>query len=39
MYPELILTTPNMENISVGIIGMGAMGKMYAKKISEGGWR
>ncbi|MCJ1363050.1 prephenate dehydrogenase (NADP(+)) [Acarospora aff. strigata] len=28
-----------MDNISVGIIGMGDMGKMYARKISDAGWR
>ncbi|KAI9845384.1 MAG: prephenate dehydrogenase (NADP(+)) [Thelocarpon superellum] len=28
-----------MERISVGIIGMGDMGKLYAKRISEAGWR
>ena len=26
-------------NISVGIIGMGDMGKMYTKRISAAGWR
>ena len=25
--------------ISVGIIGMGAMGYMYARRLSEAGWR
>ena len=28
-----------MENVSVGIIGMGDMGKMYARRISAAGWR
>jgi len=28
-----------MEHISVGIIGMGDMGKMYARRISDAGWR
>ncbi|KAF2398323.1 prephenate dehydrogenase [Trichodelitschia bisporula] len=27
-----------MANMSVGIIGMGDMGKMYARRISEAGW-
>lgn len=26
-------------DISVGIIGMGAMGAMYAKRLGEAGWR
>lgn len=29
----------NMERITVGIIGMGDMGKMYARRISDAGWR
>jgi len=29
----------NMEDISVGIIGMGDMGKMYARGIGAAGWR
>ena len=28
-----------MVNMVVGIIGMGDMGKMYARKISTAGWR
>lgn len=28
-----------MDHISVGIIGMGDMGKMYAERISNAGWR
>lgn len=28
-----------MENFVVGLIGMGDMGKMYAEKLSEAGWR
>ena len=27
------------ETFSVGIIGMGEMGKMYARRLSEAGWR
>jgi len=27
------------ENVSVGIIGMGDMGKMYARAIAAAGWR
>lgn len=26
-------------NFVVGIIGMGDMGKMYAQRLSEAGWR
>jgi hypothetical protein len=29
----------NMGSYSVGIIGMGDMGRMYAKRISEAGWQ
>ena len=29
----------NMANTIVGMIGMGDMGKMYAKKMSNAGWR
>jgi len=28
-----------MDTTTVGIIGMGDMGKMYARRISEAGWR
>lgn len=28
-----------MDTTTVGIIGMGDMGKMYAKRISVAGWR
>lgn len=28
-----------MENFVVGLIGMGDMGKMYAEKLSDAGWR
>lgn len=31
--------TTNMENTIIGIIGMGDMGKMYARRISDAGWR
>ncbi|KAF8451283.1 hypothetical protein BGX38DRAFT_1142202 [Terfezia claveryi] len=32
-------STRDRSAISVGIIGMGDMGKMYARRISEAGWR
>lgn len=28
-----------MEGFTVGIIGMGDMGKMYARRLSAAGWR
>ncbi|KAI1465236.1 prephenate dehydrogenase [Daldinia caldariorum] len=30
---------PGMETFIVGIIGMGDMGKMYARRLSDAGWR
>ncbi|EHA53028.1 hypothetical protein MCOR27_008041 [Pyricularia oryzae] len=30
---------PSMESFVVGIIGMGDMGKMYARRLSAAGWR
>jgi prephenate dehydrogenase (NADP+) len=29
----------NMDDFVVGIIGMGDMGKMYARRLSDAGWR
>lgn len=29
----------SMEGFTVGIIGMGDMGKMYARRLSTAGWR
>lgn len=29
----------DMEGFVVGIIGMGDMGKMYARRLSAAGWR
>ena len=29
----------NMDNFQIGIIGMGLMGKMYARRLSAAGWR
>jgi prephenate dehydrogenase (NADP+) len=28
-----------MEGFTVGLIGMGDMGRMYAEKLSNAGWR
>lgn len=30
---------PGMEGFVVGLIGMGDMGKMYARRLSQAGWR
>ena len=30
---------PGMEDFVVGLIGMGDMGKMYARRLSAAGWR
>jgi len=30
---------PWMEDFTVGLIGMGDMGKMYARRLSAAGWR
>lgn len=29
----------DMAGFTVGIIGMGDMGKMYARRLSDAGWR
>lgn len=29
----------DMDGFTVGIIGMGDMGKMYARRLSAAGWR
>lgn len=34
-----LLEVASMEDTTVGIIGMGDMGKMYARRISEAGWK
>jgi prephenate dehydrogenase (NADP+) len=34
-----LYNTEDMGSYAVGIIGMGDMGKMYAKRISEAGWQ
>lgn len=35
-YIRMVLTK---ENASIGIIGMGDMGKLYAQRLSAAGWR
>jgi len=40
LFPSGQLASPSiMENFQVGIIGMGLMGKMYARKLSDAGWK
>ena len=36
---DTIRQTANMGEAVVGLIGMGDMGKMYARRLSEAGWR
>ena len=31
--------TMDFNNFTVGVIGMGDMGKMYARRLSDAGWR
>jgi phosphoglycerate dehydrogenase-like enzyme len=33
------VTPTQQQGIAVGIIGMGDMGKMYARRIAAAGWR
>jgi len=30
---------PELAGFQVGIIGMGVMGKMYARRLSDAGWK
>ncbi|KAI8626097.1 prephenate dehydrogenase [Xylariaceae sp. FL1651] len=39
MASSLGSVPPEMENFIVGIIGMGDMGKMYARRLSDAGWK
>ncbi|KAK3938369.1 Prephenate dehydrogenase [Diplogelasinospora grovesii] len=36
---EPVVAVADMENFTVGLIGMGDMGKMYARRLSAAGWR
>ncbi|KAL1745050.1 hypothetical protein HDZ31DRAFT_37267 [Schizophyllum fasciatum] len=36
---DVTAASPAEEQPIIGLIGMGAMGKMYAKALSEGGWK
>ncbi|TFK52110.1 Prephenate dehydrogenase [Heliocybe sulcata] len=37
--PNAIPESPVDEQPTIGLIGMGAMGRMYAKYLSDGGWK
>lgn len=39
LCPNVTPEAPIEEQPTIGLIGMGAMGKMYAKCLSEGGWQ
>ncbi|KAH8673740.1 hypothetical protein BX600DRAFT_456093 [Xylariales sp. PMI_506] len=39
MGPPSDVVSPIMEDFIIGIIGMGDMGKMYAQRLSDAGWR
>lgn len=36
---RLMGVPPEMENFIIGIIGMGDMGKMYARRLNDAGWK
>jgi 3-hydroxyisobutyrate dehydrogenase-like beta-hydroxyacid dehydrogenase len=38
-HPDVSPSFSESEQPVIGIIGMGAMGKMYAKHLSDAGWR
>jgi prephenate dehydrogenase (NADP+) len=37
--PNVTPDTPEHAQPSIGLIGMGAMGRMYAKFLSQAGWK
>lgn len=37
--PSSQVVPPEMDGFVVGIIGMGDMGRMYAGRLSDAGWR
>jgi hypothetical protein len=39
MRPDVSPASPEDEQPSIGLIGMGAMGKMYASCLSKAGWK
>ena len=38
-HPEVSPLFPSDEQPVIGIIGVGAMGKMYANRLSQAGWK
>ena len=37
--PDVSPSSPRDEQPTIGLIGMGAMGRMYAKYFNEAGWK
>jgi prephenate dehydrogenase (NADP+) len=37
--PQISQVPEGIEGFTVGIIGMGDMGKMYARRLAAAGWR
>ena len=37
--PNVTTSSPLNDQPTIGLIGMGAMGKMYANRLSDAGWR
>lgn len=37
--PNVTASSPRDAQPTIGLIGMGAMGRMYAKGLSEAGWQ
>ncbi len=39
MATSTVAVPAHMKNFTVGLIGMGDMGRMYAHRLAEAGWR
>jgi prephenate dehydrogenase (NADP+) len=39
MHPDISPNTPVDKQPVIGLIGMGAMGRMYARHLSAAGWK
>jgi len=39
LRPDVSPDAPISEQPTIGLIGMGAMGRMYAKYLSDAGWK
>jgi len=39
IHPDVTPDTPIDEQPTIGLIGMGSMGKMYAECLSDAGWK